>query len=282
MQILVFGKNGQVARSLKDAAGTLTALGSSDCDLLTPGAGAAAIEESSPDIVINAAAHTGVDAAETDRTAARRLNADAPAELANAATRTGARFIHLSTDYVFDGGAHKHAYTEDAETAPLNIYGETKRAGELAVAEAAPNAIVIRTSWIFSPYGSNFVKTMLRAGATNTELKIVNDQIGGPTPANEIANAILAIAAKMHRGAAGEGVYHYQGMPVVSWAEFAEEIFRIAGMDVEVQKIPTSEYPTAARRPGRTALDCSRIERDFGISAPDWRAGLRQVLGRLR
>lgn len=287
MRILVFGKNGQVARSLIDAAGagSITTLGSNECDLRIAGAGAGAIQDASPNIVINAAAYTAVDAAETDRNAALRLNADAPTELAIAANKTGARFIHLSTDYVFDGASHERtadAYAEDAATAPLNVYGETKRAGEMAILNATPDAIIIRTSWIFSSYGSNFVKTMLRAGAENKALNIVDDQMGGPTPADEIARAILAIAAKIHRGAPGYGVYHYQGSPIVSWAEFAAEIFRIADMDAQVCPVPSSEYPTAARRPRRTALDCRRIERDFGISAPDWRAGLRRIIDALR
>ena len=286
MQILVFGENGQVARSLRDEAGAaaITTLGSAICDLRQPGAGAAAIAEASADIIINAAAYTHVDAAQTERAAAQRLNAEAPAELAAAAKKSGARFIHLSTDYVFDGAPNEHggAYPESAEPAPLSVYGTTKRNGEVAVLSAAPDAIIIRTSWVFSPYGSNFVKTMLRAGATQRDLKVVDDQIGGPTPAREIARALLSIAAKIHRGASGDGVYHYQGTPSVSWAGFATEIFAHAGLNVAVEKIATSDYPTAARRPLRTTLDCSRIERDFGISMPDWRAALPQIIDTLR
>jgi len=287
MHILVFGKNGQVAQSLRDEAGSvsLKSFGSADCDLREPGAGAAAIANASADIIINATAYTAVDAAEKDRNAAQRLNTDAPTELAAAATKSGARFIHLSTDYVFDGdpkSRHNVAYTENEKTAPLNVYGATKRAGEIAVLSAAPDAIIIRTSWVFSRYGSNFVKTMLGAGATQRQLKIVDDQIGGPTPARDIARAILAIASKIHRGAAGDGIYHYQGTPTVSWADFATEIFTVAGLSVDVQKIPSGAYPTVARRPLRTALDCGRIERDFGISAPDWRPGLHQVIDALR
>ncbi len=282
MRMLVFGKNGQVARCLRDEAGSvdLVALGSADCDLTNPGAGAEAVRRVAPDIVVNAAGYTAVDKAETERETARRLNAEAPAELAAAARASGARFFHLSTDYVFDGSGG--AYTENAATAPLNVYGKTKRDSEIAVLAAAPDAIVMRTSWVFSEYGANFVKTMLHLGSTRDALRIVEDQIGGPTPARAIARAILAIASKLHRGAAGAGVYHYQGVPVVSWADFAQAIFEVADLNVAIRKIPTSEYPTPARRPLRTVLDCARIERDFGLSAPDWRSDLFQVVDALQ
>lgn len=286
MNVLVFGENGQVARSLRDEAdaATLTVLGSATCNLRERGAGARAIAHSSADIVINAAGYTAVDGAEKYRDAARQLNSDAPAELAAAARTSGARFIHLSTDYVFDGDPDRPggAYAENASPSPLSVYGTTKREGEIAVLSAAPDAIIIRTSWVFSPYGSNFVKTMLRAGGAHDRLKIVDDQIGGPTPARAIARAILSISAKIHRGAPGGGIYHFQGTPIVSWADFATEIFSVAGMNVAVEKIPTSAYPTPARRPLQTALECGRIERDFGISAPDWRIGLRQAVDALR
>lgn len=283
MRILLFGKNGQVARSLRDEAGLheLLAVGAADCDLTVSGAGAEAVRSADPDIVINAAGYTAVDQAETEDAAAMRLNAHAPAELAAAALRTGARFIHLSTDYVFDG-AVAGAYDENAATAPLNVYGRTKREGEIAVMAAAPDAIIIRTSWVFSEHGSNFVKTMLRLASVRDKLSIVDDQIGGPTPATEIARAIVAIAAKIHRGANGEGIYHYQGTPAVSWADFAEKIFELAGQNAVVRRIPTSDFPTPAKRPLRTVLNCARIERDFGIALPDWRAGLREVLKTLK
>lgn len=280
--MLVFGKYGQVAHCLRDEAGTieLTSLGSDDCNLMTPGAGADAVRGAGADIVVNAAAFTAVDKAETERAAAQRLNAGAPAELAAAAHASGACFFHLSTDYIFDGIA-ENRYDERAATAPLNVYGKTKHDGETAVLAAAPDAIIIRTSWVFSEYGSNFVKTMLRLGATST-LPIVDDQIGGPTPARDIARAIIAIASKRHCGAAGAGVYHFQGTPAVSWAEFAEAVFAEADLNVSVRRIPTSEYPTPADRPLHTVLDCARIERDFGVSQPDWRAGLHEVIGALR
>ena len=283
MRILIFGKNGQVARCLGEEARPyeVLALGSADCDLSEGGVGVAAIRRVNPDIVINAAAFTSVDDAEITTDLAMRLNTHAPAELAAAAQDAGAHFIHLSTDYVFDGAA-PDLYDEDAPTSPLNIYGKSKREGELAVLDAASGAVVIRTSWVFSEYGANFVKTMLRLAETRAELSVVDDQVGGPTPAREIARAVLSIAAKRHRGAQGEGIYHYQGAPAVSWAAFAEKIFALAEKNVVVRRIPTNEFPTPAKRPLRTVLNCARIERDFGISQPDWRVGLREVLRTLK
>lgn len=282
MRMLVFGKNGQVAQALQGqvSADRLIALGRDDADLTQPGAARAAIEREKPDVVINAAAYTAVDHAESDQEAAQRLNAGAPAEMAAAAKELGASFLHLSTDYVFDGHSDGRL-TEDAATAPLNVYGVTKLAGEEAVLAAHDQAVIVRTSWVFSETGGNFVKTMLRLGRERDALSIVADQIGGPTPADDIASALLTIAAKKHRGAPGDGVYHFQGAPAVSWAEFAAKIFEIAGTDVKVSPINTAEYPTPARRPLKTVLDCARIERDFGIAQPDWRAGLRRVIAAL-
>lgn len=278
MKILVFGKNGQVARCLHEEAinAELITLGSAQCNLMTPGNGGEAIKIAEPDIVVNASAYTAVDLAETETDAARRLNADAPAELALAATKIGARFIHISTDYVFDGNADT-AYTEESPVAPLNIYGKTKHKGEEAVMAVASDAIIIRTSWVFSEFGGNFVKTMLRLAAERDTLSIVDDQIGGPTPARDIAKAILAIAAKIYRGAPGSGLYHFQGAPAVSWAGFAKKIFEVANVHTAVNPIATAEFPTPAARPLRTILDCTRIERDFGLTQPDWQSGLRQV-----
>ncbi len=201
--------------------------------------------------------------------------------MAEAAHEAGLPFLHLSTDYVFDGAA-KDRLDEDAPTAPLNIYGATKLAGEIAVAAAHPGAVIIRTSWVFSEYGANFVKTMLRLSETRDALSVVADQIGGPTDAGDIARALLAIAGKKHRGAPGAGIYHFQGAPEISWAGFAEKIFEIAGRPVKVSHIPTSDYPTPATRPLNTVLDCAKIEREFGIGQPDWRASARRVIAALK
>ncbi|MEO1135167.1 MAG: dTDP-4-dehydrorhamnose reductase [Pseudomonadota bacterium] len=279
MRMLVFGKNGQVAQALQRLAPAdgLVALGRDEADLSQPGAARAAIEAHRPDVVINAAAYTAVDQAESDEAAARALNEAAPAEMAEAAHTLGAVFLHLSTDYVFDGQAPERL-TEEAPAEPLNVYGASKLAGEKAVLAAHDQAVIVRTSWVFSETGDNFVKTMLRLGRERDALSVVSDQIGGPTSAGEITRALFAIAGKKHRGAPGAGVYHFQGAPAVSWAEFAAKIFEIAAMNVKVSPIKTSDYPTPAQRPLNTVLDCARIERDFGIAQPDWRAGLRRVI----
>ena len=279
MRMLVFGKNGQVARALQ-ASAEITALGRDDVDLMQAGAARDAIAAHKPDIIINAAAYTAVDKAESDIDAARRLNAEAPAEMAAAAQAANTPFIHLSTDYVFDGAAPGRL-TENAATHPLNQYGATKLAGEKSVLDANPGATILRTSWVFSEYGANFVKTMLRLAGERDALNIVSDQIGGPTAASDIAAAIVTIAGKKHRGAPGGGIYHFQGAPAVSWAAFAEKIFEIAGKSVKVSHIKTEDYPTPAQRPLSTVLDCARIERDFGVAQPDWRASLRRVIAAL-
>jgi dTDP-4-dehydrorhamnose reductase len=281
MRILVFGRNGQVACCLREEAGDeLVALGRDAADLMQEGAAQKAIAAHQPDIVINAAAYTAVDKAEKKQDAAAQVNAKAPGEMALAAKAAGAQFIHLSSDYVFDGQS-EDPYTEADAANPLNVYGQTKFAGEQAVLSAYSQAIIIRTSWVFSEFGDNFVKTMLRLGAERDSLSIVSDQIGGPTPARDIAKILLAIAAKKHRGAPGEGLYHYQGAPTVSWAEFAGKIFDYAGLSVAVAPIATEQYPTLATRPLNTHLNCGKIERDFGAAMPDWRVRLRQIIDTL-
>lgn len=283
MRLLIFGKNGQVARTLgEEAAGAheIVALGRGEADLSRAGIAAETIRAHAPDVIVNAAAYTAVDKAENNRDAARALNARAPGEMAQAAKAAGAAFIHLSTDYVFDGSAGE-PYREDAGTGPLNVYGATKLEGETAVLDANDQAVVLRSSWVFSEYGSNFVKTMLQRAAERDSLDVVCDQIGGPTPAREIARAVLTIAGKKHRGAPGTGVYHFQGAPAVSWTEFAEKIFEYANRAITVRPILTADYPTQAKRPLFTVLDCARVERDFGVARPDWRIGLRQTLAAL-
>lgn len=284
MRILIFGENGQVARCLCEEAKGIheaVAKGSNMVDLTQPGAAQTAIQDFTPDAVINAAAYTAVDKAEEETDIANRLNAEAVVEIATAAHAAQAPFIHISTDYVFDG-ASDNMYKEDDQTNPLNIYGASKLAGEKAAMEAHPECVILRTSWVFSEYGGNFVKTMLRLGAERETLSIVDDQVGGPTAARDIAKAALAIAAKKHRGASGSGIYHFQGAPTVSWAGFAAKIFEVADLKCEVQPILTAEYPTPAQRPLRTILDCSKIERDFGVAQPDWRIGVRQTVSTLQ
>jgi dTDP-4-dehydrorhamnose reductase len=282
MRILVFGASGQVGRETIDAAHRrgvkLVAVNRAEADLSSPGAAADAIGRIGPDAVINAAAWTAVDKAETEAAAARRLNAEAPAEIAASVARLGARLIHLSTDYVFDGSA-AGALDETAPTGPLNVYGATKLEGERLVVSALPSAVVMRTSWVYAAHGSNFVRSMLRLAETRSEASIVGDQTGGPTPAAAIAEACLDIALK--REGPG-GLYHFQGAPPATWAEFAEAIFAAAGKTVKVNKIPTRDYPAPAARPLQTVLNCAKILRDYGVRQPDWRASLADIVGRLQ
>ncbi|MEL6359453.1 MAG: dTDP-4-dehydrorhamnose reductase [Pseudomonadota bacterium] len=284
MKILLFGANGQVGRCVKDLIaaqqipeGTgpleLVTIDRSQADLTETGSAARAIETHKPAAIINAAAYTAVDKAEDETALCAQINAHAPGEMATAAQAVGARFVHISTDYVFDGSGDS-PLTEDAPTNPLGVYGKTKLEGEMAVLAACPGAAILRTSWVYSPYGGNFVKTMLRLAETRDRLTIVADQIGGPTPADAIASACLKIAQQK----SGQGLYHFQGAPAVSWADFARAIFLADKKSVDVVDIPTSEYPTPATRPLYTVLDCRRIAADFGIDQPDWRAGLPALI----
>ncbi|MBU2957258.1 dTDP-4-dehydrorhamnose reductase [Paracoccus sp. 1_MG-2023] len=275
--LLVFGRTGQLATELMSLAPDATFLGRDMADLNDPEGCARAIRDAAPCAVINAAAHTAVDRAEAERDAAHRINTEAPAAMARACAASGLPFLHVSTDYVFDGSG-RTPRSEDAPTAPLGVYGATKLAGERAIADAGGQWAVMRTSWVFSAHGTNFVKTMLRLGAERDRLTIVDDQIGGPTPARDIAAAALAMIRAMLDDPAKGGLYHFAGAPDTSWAGFAREIFAQAGLTPEVSGIPTAEYPTPARRPLNSRLDCTRIGTDFGIPRPDWRKGLAEIL----
>lgn len=276
--ILVFGKNGQVATELQRDA-KVTALGRAACDITQQGAIAEAIEAYRPSCVINAAAYTAVDRAQEDPTQAHLLNAVAPGAMAETCAKHGIPFLHISTDYVFDGRG-TDAWKETDTPAPRNVYGHSKRAGEIAVAQAGGQWAVLRTSWVFSAHGQNFVKTMLRLAQSHDTLTIVSDQIGGPTPAADIAQSLLRMAQAMRDGHAG-GLYHFAGLPVVSWADFAREIFAASHQTVRVIDIPTTQYPTPAVRPMNSRLDCAKLTADFGITPPDWRIGLSAVLKEL-
>lgn len=275
--ILVFGQTGQVARELARRAPGATFLGRDRADLSDPAACAAAIRAAAPAVVINAAAWTAVDKAETEEAAAQRVNAAAPGAMAAECAARGIPFLHVSTDYVFDGSGTRPWRPEDA-TGPLGAYGRTKLAGEAAVRGAGGCHAILRTSWVFSAHGANFVKTMLRLSETRDRLTVVADQIGGPTPAGDIAAALLAMAAALQTDPGRVGTYHFAGAPDVSWAGFAREIFAQAGRAVTVEDIPTAAYPTPARRPANSRLDCSSLTDTFGLRRPDWRTGLAGVL----
>ncbi len=279
--LLVFGRTGQVARELARLAPGARFLGRDDADLTNPEACAAAIRASGCDAVINAAAYTAVDRAETEPDLARAVNAAAPAAMAGAAAELGVPLVHISTDYVFDGSGDR-PWVETDPTGPLGVYGATKLAGEQGIAAAGGQWAVLRTSWVFSAHGGNFVKTMLRLGAERDELRVVADQHGGPTPAADIAAACLTMAQAMRADPARGGIYHFAGAPDTTWAGFARAIMSQAGLACQVSDIASSDYPTPARRPANSRLDCSAIARDFGVARPDWQAGLAQVLLELK
>lgn len=278
MRALVFGKTGQVARELQRLLPDAVYLDRDQADLLDPAACAAAIEVAQCDVVINAAAWTAVDKAEAEEQAATLVNGASPGAMARACAARGIPFLHVSTDYVFDGAGDR-PFTVADPTAPLGAYGRSKLAGEQAVQAAGGQWLILRTSWVFSAHGANFVKTMLRLGAERPALTVVADQIGGPTPAADIAAALVTMARAMVGGQAG-GVQHFSGAPDVSWAEFARAIMAGAGLSCRIDDIPSSAYPTPARRPANSRLDCSGLAA-FGLARPDWRAGLSHVLKEL-
>ena len=275
--ILVFGRTGQVATELARLAPEARFLGRDAADLSDPEACARILRDSGCRGVINAAAYTAVDRAESEPDLAGLVNGAAPAAMAQACAAAGVPFLHISTDYVFDGSCDR-PWREGDPTGPLGVYGATKLAGERGIAAAGGQWAVMRTSWVFSAHGANFVKTMLRLGAERDELRVVADQHGGPTPAADIASACLTMAQAMRAEPALGGVYHFSGAADTNWAGFAREIMAQAGLACRVTDIASSDYPTPARRPMNSRLDCSAIRRDFGISRPDWRAGLAQVL----
>ncbi|WP_370311642.1 dTDP-4-dehydrorhamnose reductase [Sagittula sp.] len=276
MTLLVFGSSGQVAIELARRAPDAVFLSRAEADLSDPDACAAAIAAHAPSAVINAAAYTAVDKAEDDEALATTINAKAPAAMAEACAARDIPFVQISTDYVFDGSGDTPR-APDAPTAPLNAYGRSKLAGEEAVRAAGGRWAVLRTSWVFSAHGNNFVKTMLRLSGTRDALNVVDDQIGGPTSAARIAEACLAIVPVLARDAGTSGVYHFTGGPDASWADFARAIFVAAGRQVTVTGIPSSDYPTPARRPLNSRLDCATLA-TFGIDRPDWRRDLGEVL----
>ncbi|WP_347266283.1 dTDP-4-dehydrorhamnose reductase [Paracoccus sp. (in: a-proteobacteria)] len=278
--LLVFGRSGQLATELARIAPAAQFLGRESADLTDAGACAAAIRALRPAAVINAAAHTAVDRAESEPDLAHAVNALAPAAMARAAAELGVPFIHVSTDYVFDGSGER-PWRESDPTGPLGVYGASKLAGEQGIRAAGGQWLVLRTSWVFSAHGTNFVKTMLRLGAEREELRVVADQWGGPTPAAAIAAACLKITDALRAGADRTGIYHFAGAPDVTWADFARAIMAQAGLACRITDIATADYPTPARRPANSRLDCAAILQDFGLARPDWQAGLAQTLQEL-
>ena len=279
MRLLVFGQTGQVARELQRLPHDIIALPRSIADLTDPAACATLIRDTDADAVINAAAYTAVDRAEEEEPLATLINGTAPGAMAVAAAQRGLPFLHISTDYVFDGGGAA-AWRPDAPVHPLNAYGRSKLAGEQAIAAAGGASAILRTSWVFSAHGTNFVKTMLRLSETRDALGVVADQIGGPTPARGIAETLARMATAMIAGQGG-GIYHYAGAPDTSWACFARETFARAGRAVTVSDIASTAYPTPAKRPLNSRLDCASLQADFGVTPADWKAALADVVKEL-
>lgn len=285
--MLVIGRHGQLAQSLAERGGSdVSLLGRPELDLAVSGSASAALRAARPDLIVNAAAFTAVDLAEADETQAARINADAAGEIAIAARDLGVPLIHISTDYVFDGTATV-PLPETAQTAPINAYGRSKLAGEIAVRAEAEDHIILRTSWLVSPFESNFVRTMVDLGQRRETLSVVADQHGNPTSALDLADAILAIAAQLQAGdRTGLGqIYHVAGTGIANWFDVAvavqDELARLGRKSATVTPIATADWPTPARRPAYSALDCSKFARDFGVAMPDWRASLPPIVARL-
>ena len=292
MRLLVAGAQGQLARAMIELAPSATdvtafALGRPALDLTAPASVLKTLADFKPDVIVNAAAYTAVDKAESEPDAAVALNADGPARLAEAANKMGAILIHVSTDYVFDG-TKSTPYVENDPTAPLGAYGRSKLAGEEAVRAATARHIILRTAWVHSPFGANFVKTMLRLAADRPEVRVVDDQIGSPTYAPHLAEAILAIArtAIADSGAARFGTYHAAGAGEVTWCGMAREVMRVSaslgGPSANVAAITTAEYPTPARRPANSRLDCTKLATVFGVTLPRWEEGVAECVRRLQ
>ena len=286
--ILVIGTAGQLATALAEQAGgrNLVCLGRPEVDFAQPASLAVAMARVQPRLVINAAAYTAVDKAETDAEAARQANADGPAELARLCALADIPLIHVSTDYVFDGSKGA-PYLESDPPNPIGVYGASKRAGEVAVLAACPKALVLRTSWVYAPYGKNFVLTMLNAATRMPKLRVVADQIGCPTSAQDLATAILAVTDRLLAGWRAEyaGLYHAAGSGWTSWhglAKFAiAEAARHGRPLPEIEAIATADWPTPVRRPADSRLDCRRLQQVFGVTLPDWHDAVRRTVDRV-
>jgi dTDP-4-dehydrorhamnose reductase len=291
MRIVVTGKSGQVSMALAERAPehgvALVQVGRPEFDLLTAEAGLDAIAAAKPDAIISAAAYTAVDKAEIDQDTARAVNADGPRALARLAADLAVPLIHLSTDYVFDG-TKASPYAESDRTNPLGVYGATKLAGEIALAAGTPNHVILRTAWVYSPFGANFLKTMLRLGGERSELRVVDDQLGNPTSALDLAEAILKVAENLIERPADQslrGVFHMTGTGKASWADFARAIFgasaELGGPSPIVTRIRTADYPTSARRPANSRLSNDKLKQLHGVVLPDWRSSTQATVRRL-
>lgn len=289
MRLVVTGRDGQVAQSLVERANgdiEVVRIGRPELDLARPETIAPTLTAARPDVVVSAAAYTAVDRAEDEPDLAFAINAEGAGKVAEAAAHIGVPVIHLSTDYVFDG-REEEPYGEDHRPDPRSVYGASKLAGEKAVAEANPRHLILRTAWVYSPFGANFVKTMLRLAADRDEIGVVSDQWGSPTSALDIADGLL-LAANMLHGAADfsdYGIYHLAGTGAVNWSGFARHVLetsaRLGGPQARVRDITTADYPTKARRPANSRLSTEKFATIFGWRAPEWRRSTEEVVRRL-
>ena len=288
MKILVFGASGQIGREVCRAAWppryAILPLDRTAVDITKSAAVSAMLARETPDLVINLAAYTAVDRAESEPEVAWAANCAGAAHIAGACDESATPLVHLSTDYVFDG-RKTGPYREEDAVCPLGVYGRSKEAGERAVRAAVARHMILRTAWVFGAYGANFVKTMLRLAAERPVLRVVADQRGCPTAAADIAAALMVIAGHIERGEAKWGTYHFVGVGAASWHSFAQAIFDQAAPQLaacpQVEPIATEQYPTPARRPMNSVLDCRKIEEVFGISSPPWRTALATVIREL-
>ena len=291
MKLLITGTSGQLAQSLLERAPgagiDIVAIRRPQLDLTIPGTIRTALADARPDIVVSAAAYTAVDKAESEPDLAMQVNAAGVGELAAQCDKLGAAIIHISTDYVFDGGKPA-PYVEGDPTGPASAYGRSKLAGEVAVAAACRRHVILRTAWVHSPFGANFIKTMLRLAASRPEIGVVDDQRGCPTYAPHLADAVLDVARQIEgwrEGTAAWGIYHAAGGGETTWCGLAREVFRLSGARggpvAQVKAITTADYPTPARRPANSRLDCTRLRQTFGIALPDWRTGAAACVERL-
>ncbi|PNH88029.1 dTDP-4-dehydrorhamnose reductase [Vibrio diazotrophicus] len=286
MRILITGSNGQVGHSLTERLrnkAEILAVDYEGLDITDQEAVIKTVSDFKPDYIVNAAAHTAVDRAEEEVELSNAINRDGPQYLAHAAQLANAVMLHISTDYVFDGKGEQ-PYVESDNTAPQGVYGQTKLAGEIAVAHNCQKHLILRTAWVFGEHGNNFVKTMLRLAQTRDELNIVGDQFGGPTYAGDIADALIAMIDYIEQGQQPAwGVYHFSGMPYASWYGFAAKIFQLSetkgilAKQPKISSIPTTAYPTPAKRPANSRLDCRKIKNQFGINPSDWNAALENI-----
>lgn len=284
--ILVTGANGQLGNSIRALSGNypqfnyvFTDVG--EVDITNKEALLSIVKKNVVDYIVNCAAYTAVDKAEDDEIVCLRINQDAVRNLGEVAAATGAKVIHISTDYVFDG-TNSLPYLETDYTCPMSAYGRSKQAGELILRAVCKDAIIIRTAWLYSEYGHNFLSTMLRKGKEEKEVGVVFDQVGSPTYAGDLARAILTIIERSEAGGFEKGIFHFTNEGVCSWYDFARKIFELAGLDCQALPIETKDYPTRATRPQYSVLNKGKIKRVYGLKIPHWEDSLRKVIGRLK